>query len=233
MARTLRLTLLCLLLAGVAARPQTTTTAPAPLDARLERIDAKSAAIRDLTATFVQEKRSPLLRDPLVTRGEVRALPSAMRWTSGGTTPTVLSVNADLLRIFYVDQKVVEEYPVRGNISAMTASPLPRLSALREAFRIETDDGTSLPAAPEGVETLALKLTPTAAEMADNVRQVRVLLDAGRGVVLAFETTDPDGEVTTVQFADIKTDVGLTGDDVRLDVPAGARTVRPLGGGGE
>ena len=234
--------LLLLLILGAAlaqpttapATPPTTPPATRPagssLDERLVQIDARTGEIRDLTAGFVQEKRSPLLRDPLVTRGTLRARPAAMLWDARGATPTRMSVDADRLRILYVEQNVVEEYPVQGNVAAMTASPLPRLAALRKSFAIEADDGAGLDP-PAGVETLALRLTPTADELLDHVDAVRVLLDAGRGVVLVFEVTDPDGEVTTMRFGDIETNVGLVDADLRLDAPANAKVVRPLGGG--
>ena len=211
----------------------TTRPAPADLDARLDAMDAKAQAIGDLTATFVQERRSPLLRDPLVTRGVVRALPSAMRWDTAagdGLPASVLAADADELRVYYPDQAVVEVYPVRGNVAALTASPLPELSALRDTFTIEPDDGEGL-GSVEG-ERLALRLTPTDADLAENVDVVRVLLDATRGVVRTFEVVDADGEVTTIRFTDIETDTGLAVTDVRLDLPAGVEVVRPLGGDG-
>ncbi len=205
-------------------------TQPA-LDARLEAIDARTAAIADLTASFVQEKQSPLLRDPLVTRGTLKARSAAMLWDTAGPSPTRMSVDADRLRILYVEQNVLEEYPVRGNVAAMTASPLPRLAALRESFAIEADHGDGLPAPGGAADTLALRLTPANDEMREHVDTVRVLLDAARGVVLVFEITDPDGEVTTMRFGDIQTNVGLSDADLRMDVPADAEVVRPLGGG--
>ena len=216
------LALILAVLLGPATQPS--------LDARLEAIDARTGQIEDLTASFVQAKQSPLLRDPLVTRGILKARPAAMLWDSQGQTPTRMSVDANLLRILYVDQNVLEEYPVRGNVAAMTASPLPRLAALRESFEIEGDAGAGL-GAPEGGDTLALRLTPTNDEMLEHVDQVRVLLDAARGVVLVFEVTDPDGEVTTMRFADIETNVGLTDADLAMDAPADAKVVRPLGDG--
>ena len=214
-------------------------TRPADLEARLAATDAKAQAIGDLTATFVQEKRSPMLRDPLVTRGTVRALPSAMRWDTdagGGMGRTVMAVDADELRVWFVEEGVVEAYPVRGNVAALTASPLPRLSALREAFDVAPDDGAGLGGLGDGGgEPLALRLTPIDPDLAENVERVRVLLDAGRGVVRTFEVTDADGEVTVVRFGDVETDVGLAPADVRLDLPPGVRIVRPLGpvGGGD
>lgn len=227
---------ICLaIMATVSFPAQTTSPQTRPADnslaARLEAVDRRSVAIEDLTATFVQEKRSPLLRDPLVTSGEVRAVQSAMLWSSRGATPTIISIDSTLLRIYYVDQKVVEEYPVEGNLAAMAASPLPRLAALRESFSIEIDDGRGLTDAAVPRESIALRLTPNTDEMAENVDSVRVLLDADRGVVLVFEVTDPDGEVTIMRFADIKTNVGLSAGDLTLKVPADVKIVRPLGNG--
>lgn len=221
-------------LPGVAPEPTTravvATTQPAPtdLDARLTAIDAKAGAIRDLRARFVQQRTSALLAEPITTEGEVLSAGGAVLWRS--TTPhsgeTRTLIRDGRLRIYSPRRKTVEEYPISGRLGELAASPLPRLSLLRELFEIAEDPaaGAGLP----GSGGLPLRLTPKGDEVRRYVGHVRVRVDEARGVLTAFELTDPDGESTTLEFRDTRTNPGLSPRDLDLDVPPGTPTLRPL-----
>ena len=75
-------------------------------------------------------------------------------------------------------------------------------------------------------------MTPRNDPIKQYVDHVRVLLDADRGLVLAFEMTDPDGEVTRLRFSDIRVDTGVPDSAVELHAPADAKIVKPLGDSG-
>jgi hypothetical protein len=212
---------LLLLMAGicVAAAPATApSTAPALAD-ELVRIDSVASKVEDLTADFEQRKYSPLLRDPLITRGTIRAKGAALIWRSEEPEVTRTRVTLDRLQIFYARQNVVEEYPIAGKLGALAASPLPRLATLRERFTITRDAGDNF-AAAEGGDRLTLRLDPIDAEVKQYVGHIRVLLDMARGLVLSFEMVDPDGERTTISF---------TPDaELELGAPKDAKFVKPL-----
>jgi hypothetical protein len=218
---------------GFAQTPATQpATAPAAasssFDAELASIDALALAHRDLSASFVQEKHSALLRKPLVSKGRVFAKGPLTLWVTESPEVSRMLIDPQWLRLYYPKQKVVEEYPVRGQMSAMASSPLPALGAIRGNFTIMPDAGDGLdPIEPAG-RTKAIRLDPIG-DLKPFVGFVRVLLEADRGLVLTFEVTDPDGERTTVRFTDLQPDRGLTDRDLQLDVPAGTKVVRPVG----
>ena len=64
--------------------------------------------------------------------------------------------------------------------------------------------------------------------MKQYVGQIRVLLDASRGVVSMFELTDPDGERTTIAFTNIRVNTGVEDASLELNAPRDVRTVKPL-----
>lgn len=224
---------------AVAARAAAPTTAPATLPAdferRLDAIDAKAAAWRDLSADFVQEKRSPLLRKPIVSRGTVKTKGAASLWQTAEPESTLMSVGPRALRLYYPKQKVVEEYPIEGRLGMLAASPLPRLASIRQNFKPVADDGAGLLPAKgegEGRALLAVRMNPGDAEIAKFVDHARVLLDADRGLVLAFELIDPDGERTVIRFSNLRGNAGLGDDAMQLQLPAGVKVTRPLEGAG-
>ncbi|MBC8106904.1 MAG: outer membrane lipoprotein carrier protein LolA [Anaerolineae bacterium] len=216
------------------ARGQTTapTSQPSDFAQQLEAIDRRAGEIKDLTADFVQEKRSPLLRKPLISRGNVKARGGLALWETTEPEPTKMSVDPQLLRMYYPKQKTIEEYPMQQQLGMMAASPLPRLQAIQTTFSMKPDDGKGLldakgasPANPR-----AVRMEPVDAEIRKYVDHVRVLLDADRGLVLAFEMVDPDGEQTIIRFSNVRTGVNLTDESLKLDTPAGVKVVRPLEG---
>lgn len=218
------LNLICaiaLLLADPATAPATQSTLP-----QLVAIDERAAAIQSISADFVQEKHSPLLSDPLVTRGNVKAMGANVLWTATQPEPSQTHVGPKLLSIYFPKQKLVEEYNLTPATASLTASPLPRLAVLQETFELFADQGEGLPMPPG---TTAVRLTPRDPELGNYVEQVRVVLDVDRGVVLAFEMTDPDGEVTLTRFERIQVNPSLAASDLMLHLPADVKRVSPGG----
>ncbi len=206
-----------ILLIAAVARAQSTQ----PADPRLAAIDRKPDEITDLTASFEQEKHSPLLKKPLVSKGTVRAKGAAMLWTTDSPRKTVMRVDPKSLQILYMDDKVLEVYPVDGKLAQLAASPLPRLSLLREQFTIEKIDDQN--------DVLTLTLKPGDEKLKEHVDQVVVAIDKTSAVIRAFELTDPDGERTVIRFSDHRINTGLDDASLELKPPAGTKVVRPLG----
>ena len=210
------------------AHAQTSPTTAPSIDAQLEAIDAKAAHVHDLVGDFEQRKYSALLTDPLVTTGQVRSRASTMLWVADNPEATRMRVTLQRMQIYYPEQNLVEDYPILGKLGTLAASPVPRLATLRERFKIETDSGDGLAPSPENKSPLTFKLTPLEDEVKQHVDQIRVLLDADRGIVSMFELTDPDGERTTIAFDHVRLNTGI--DDAALDLaaPHDAKVVKPL-----
>jgi hypothetical protein len=87
-----------------------------------------------------------------------------------------------------------------------------------------------LPSKQMPAHPLAVWMQPIDPELRKYVDHVRVLLDSDRGLVLAFEMIDPDGEQTIIRFSNVQTGVNLSDDSLKLDAPDGTKVVRPLEG---
>src|SRR4051812_22360570 len=135
--------ILAMLSSGAFGSATSQATSPA-FEQRLREINAKGLRIKDLTADFVQEKQSPLLRKPLVSRGTVAANGDASVWITTTPEPTQMTCDPHLLRLYYPDRKVVEEYPIASRLGMLAASPLPSLDVIMQNFTVSPDSGEGL-----------------------------------------------------------------------------------------
>jgi len=218
----------------LAASPATLPSAPpggidASLWQRMKSIDAKAEAIEDLTADFEQQKFTPLLKKPLVSKGAVAARGPVMLWDTRSPEPTLMRVDENQLTLYYPNQKTAEVYPLEGQLAAMCSSPVPRLSLLLQHFKFAPAAAKDL-GEPEEPGRLALRLTPTDDAIREHVDNVCVLLDTNRGFILVFQLVDSDGERTVIRFSDVKVNTKLDDARLRLTLPAGVKTVHPLEG---
>jgi outer membrane lipoprotein-sorting protein len=213
---------------GATQQPAAATT---DFDKKLDELDAKVAEITALTAEFEQEKRTPLLKKPLVSSGTVKVKGARTRWDTQKPRATVMTIDATALKLYYPEQKTVEVYPVGGGMAELAASPLPRSKVVREHFTVTEESAKAIdPKAKDG--ELGLKLVPIKESLKEHVAQVRVIVDGTTGIGRFVEITDADGEVTVMRFTNVKTGTGLKDEDLDLKVPAGTSVSRPLQGEG-
>ena len=156
------------------------------------------------------------------------------RWDTERAQACTLYTDGQELRLYYPDEKREEIYPVDARWGDLLTSPVPRLSAIKKHFTIEraTQDELSgaLRSAAAANGSLALRLTPHDAELAQHVREVVVVLDEAAGLTRAVETTDPDGDRTEIVFSAVHINTGLVPGDLELQVPADTAVSRPLEG---
>jgi outer membrane lipoprotein-sorting protein len=200
------------------------------LTTRLDALDKKIAAIKDLSADFEQQKKTALLKKPLVSSGTIKLKGAKTRWDTAKPHPTVMTIDSAEVRIYYPDQKTVEVYPVQGEMAKLASSPLPRIAVIREQFDIAEAKPTDIDPKATG-ELLALSLTPKLGTLKEHIQRVRVLIDTSTACAKTVEITDADGDQTTISFTNIKLDKGLADKDVEFTAPKGTTVSRPLEGG--
>jgi outer membrane lipoprotein-sorting protein len=220
-----------LLLALVLLADDAPTSRPANVEPavwqRMLEIDRRAGAVTDLEADFEQQKFTAMLKKPLVSSGRVFVRGSTMRWDTRKPDPNELQITEREVRIYYPAQETIEVYQVQQKLGQLAASPLPRLALLEKHFTFEPipvgDMGES-----DEQKFFAVRMTPTQPELREHVEQVRVLLDAGRGLIVRLETRDADGDRTMVSFFNVKTNVGLKDEQLKINAPAGVKVTRPL-----
>jgi outer membrane lipoprotein-sorting protein len=218
----------------LAASPATLPAVPpdgidASLWERMESIDAKAEAIDDLTANFEQQKFTPLLKKPLISKGTVVARGPVMLWDTHAPEPTLMRVDEKEVTLYYPNQKTAEVYPLAGQLAALCSSPVPRLALLLQHFKFAPASAKDL-GEPVDAGHLALRLTPTDDAIRQHVDNVCVLIDANHGFILLFQLIDSDGERSVIRFSDVKVNTKFDDARLRLTLPAGVKTVYPLQG---
>jgi outer membrane lipoprotein-sorting protein len=73
-------------------------------------------------------------------------------------------------------------------------------------------------------------MTPLEPEMREHVQDVRVLLDAQRGLIIRLEMGDPDGDRTVITFSNVQINAPLQDGDLALHPPTDVKITRPLAG---
>ncbi|MCC6660287.1 MAG: outer membrane lipoprotein carrier protein LolA [Phycisphaerales bacterium] len=220
--------ILFLVALAAAARAQDLSPLPANLAPRLEDIDRRAATVADLRADFEQTRYSTLVRAPMKSSGTLAVRGGRVRWDTRKPHASVMTIGDGEIRIYYPEERVLEVYEARGDLRELTGSPLPRLSVLRERFTIEPADPASFGAGTDGDRSVALELLPRTDDLREHVARVRVLVDAQTACLKVMEMTDPDGEVTRLEFKNIRVNPGVKDSELDLRIPEGTQTVHPI-----
>jgi len=203
------------------------TGADEKLDDALRHLDEQSRRIEDLTADFVEQKFTAMLKEPLVSKGHVKVVGTCTRWDTTEPNATTMFTDDRQVVLYFPSRKTAEVYPIDRRLRPLIVSPIPRLATLRSHFRIEESAATTTKR-EEVPGTLQLTLTPKDEALAEFLDQVRVAIDPAVGLARRVEMIDPDGDRTVIAFTDIRTNVGLKLKDVACDFPADTRIVHPL-----
>jgi hypothetical protein len=218
-----------------AAEPAGPGDAPAGVDKdfwkQLVEIDARGAEVKDLTANFKRENFTALMKRPLVSTGTIKIRGGAALWDTVEPA-SVMRVDQREMRMYYVEQKVVEVYAIGQKMGPLAASPFPRLALIKPHFSFERGAVEGLlPAGVDASKYVAVRMRPLDDEMRKHIDEVTVLLEIATGLVLRAQTIDPDGDRVVLTFSDMKVNTGLAARDLEMKVPEGVRVVHPLEGG--
>lgn len=193
------------------------------LEELLERLDERAAQIKDLTARFIQEKHSILLRDPLVSKGRVWVLDDNVKWETKEPRYSLLLVSSRAAKLYDPESKRLEVYPLSSGLAAIIGTPLPRFLRLKESFSIERAEPG------KESEQVVLTLTPLNEELAEHIESITVWIDPKIPAATALEMVDPDGERTRITFSKIELDQGLSEEDFELELPDDVLIEYPMG----
>jgi outer membrane lipoprotein-sorting protein len=198
----------------------------------MQTLAAKVEKVDSISADFEQRKFTPMLKKPLVSSGTVLGKGSTALWKTVKPQTTSMLVSPKDIRIYYPQQAIVEVYPVQGQLGALAASPLPRLDVLKQFFTFDLDDAASLDPTKSNADSLAIRMTPSNAELQKHVKMVRVLLDRKTGAIVRAENTDADGDRTLLVFSNVKLGAAVSDDAMKLDLAPGTKETHPLEGMG-
>jgi outer membrane lipoprotein-sorting protein len=200
---------------------------PAEVDpklwASLVEANQKSESILRVSADFEQSKFTPLLKKPLISKGTIHASRTEMLWVTKSPSHTLMSIDAQSARIYYPGDKLLEEFPVAGQLGALGASPMPRLETLSQHFQFTTD-----PRGKTDESLLAVMLTPIDAALKEFVSEIHVTIDRSTGLAGQVEIVDRDGDRTVIRFLNAKINPAMDDSQLRIQPPPDVKIVRPM-----
>ncbi len=194
---------------------------------KLTKLDAQSAKIKHLRASFSQEKRTPLLRKPLLSNGVLLALGPRMRWNTTQPHASVMLIDQrpdhNEIFFYYEDDALLEIHPLNHQLGRLAGFPLPRFRDLAEHFSIDEDPK---PLTDQRGTGLGLVLIPTDEASKKHLQKIRVLVDPENGLVWKVEITEENEGRTLLTFQDLDTTSPVLDGEIELDIPTGTEIVR-------
>lgn len=196
---------------------------------RLQAIDRDAAAIDHLTARFVEQKYTALLKRPMVSKGRVRIKATRALWETFEPHRTTTLVDDELVRIHYPRRQVVEVYPLDDRMRQLFVSPVPRLAALRNHFSIEPVPLGEVPEAfRDEKRFMAIRLAPKDETLRGFMERADVVIDTTTACAVRVNMIDADGERTVITFSKIETNKRWDEHSLDLVFPEGTKIVYPL-----
>jgi len=204
--------------AGLLPALLTGQSRPTP-DALARSLQQRYQGVRDFSAAFVQSYRGGVLRTQTQERGTVSVKkPGLMRWTY--TNPERKEFVSDGRRVyFYVpeDKQVIVSDVPPDNQATTPALFLAGKGDIGRDFTAVYADASPVPG------TLALRLTPRRAE--PEYEYLVVAMDPATLQIRALVTRDRQGGESTLTFADLKENRGISDKDFVFRVPRGVDVV--------
>lgn len=211
-----------LILALLSAPPSGATPAapqavkPGAASEVVEKLQKRYDGTKDITANVVQEMDVTSFGRKFTSKGKVYfKRPGRMRWEMDDGQRQTIVADGTSLWIYQPSENQVYKAPFDQAFQSTTP-----VSFLTGIGRI-ADDFTVVPDGEDGA-LLYLKLTPRAGEA---IGVLRLGVDRKSYDILAAEIHDPIGNITRLQFSDMKRDTGIDDGLFVFNVPQGAEVV--------
>jgi len=207
------------LLGGVGARGDAPGPSASPELARvLAEFDRAQAAIRSLSAEFVDTTRTPLLKEPVVSEGQLYLTkPDSVRWEYRSPEEMRFVIAHDEYTGYFPTRKQAEKRDVRRWREHLfrfmglgqTSAELTRFYDLRLG-----------PAQAEGpAGAVLLLLEPKRKRARKQVDEVRLWVDGSTWLPVRIEYAGASGTLRRFDFTDVRLNPELAAGLYRVDLP--------------
>ena len=188
----------------------------AKVDALVDLVVERQRALKSLESTFVQDKSSELLLEPVTSKGRFRfKAPDRVRWDYHSPGEMIVVFAGKTLTTFRPSDHVAERITVpkkHRRFVKVLAGTQP-LDELKTQFRLTLSDR----GAPE---PLVLTLKPIHRTLKRKLTQVRLEIDRTLLLPVVVEYEDADGDSTRYEFLDLQVDPEI--DDEIFELVLGA-----------
>jgi len=203
-----------------AAPPAAAAKTASPVDDLVQHLQQRYDTTKDITANVVQEMDITSFGKKFTSKGKVYfKRPGRMRWEMDDGQKQTIVADGTSLWVFQRSENQVYKAPFGEAFQSATP-----VSFLTGIGKINDDFGVS--ADGEEGDLVFLKLVPRGGE---GIGVLRLGVDRKTYDILVAEIRDPVGNITKLQFSDLKRDSGVDDELFVFNVPPGAEVVEAPG----
>jgi outer membrane lipoprotein carrier protein len=185
----------------------------------IERVQARYDATHDFTAKVIQKLRVASLDKTLTTEGTVAfKKPGRMRWEFKEDDPQIIVADGTTLWFYRPEEQQVFKAPFDSAFRSTTP-----ISFLTGVGRIAQDFDITLNGQSVDGKLLYLQLIPK--RDAGDVGVLRLRVTSDTADIRGAEVYDPLGNVSILEFEDLRRNLGLTDERFEFEVPAGVDVI--------
>jgi outer membrane lipoprotein-sorting protein len=191
----------------------------ARLNAILEKFDQTQAETKTLTASFVERKELGLLREPLISKGRFYyTKPDDILWQYTDPDPRYFLISKDELLTYAPLKKRAEKVSIvfyHDRLLKVLAIGQPSKN-LRKYYNLRLEENDNpLP------KTNLLILEPRKRTVKKRIQVVKLWVSADRGLPVQMQYCEPDGDMTTISFEDLRFNPEIANSTYKIEIPKG------------
>ena len=214
-----RVAALLALLVSLAAPAHAKEPRSETLSQVLTRFDQVQSQIRTLSAEFVQTTRSPLLKDPVVAKGQFfLTKPDSVLWEYTAPEPMRFAVAEGSYTGYFPERAKAEKRDIKRWSERLFRffGVGQGTSELGKFYQIALGEG-----GPDEKGTYLLVLSPKKRRVRRNVEEVKLWVDAGTLLPVRIDYVGKDGNAREIRFANTRLNPDLAAGLYNVKIPPG------------
>ncbi len=193
------------------------------LDSILKAMDKRQRGIKDIRASFTQEKVLELLEEKLISQGKMKyKKPDRMSWEYFELDPLLMVIKEKRMWLYYPDMKVAEKYDLEraGETLGLFVGFGKSMEYLKKNYQIKL--------LKEKRDFYCLELIPKKEEELRYLSRIILWVNTKEYWPVKTKIFEPNGDTTLVEFKDIKINTKIPDSEFEFKVPKGVEVVEPL-----
>jgi len=193
------------------------------LDSILKKIDKRQRGIKDLKASFTQEKILELLEEKLISQGKMKyRKPDRMSWKYFEPDPLLMVIKEKRMWLYYPDMKVAEKYDLEraGETLGLFVGFGKSVEYLKKNYQIKL--------LKEKRDFYCLELIPKKEEELRYLSKIILWVNTKEYWPVKTKIYEPNGDTTLIEFRNIEINTKIPDSEFEFKVPKGVEVVEPL-----
>ena len=193
------------------------------LDSILKKMDKRQRGMKDLKASFTQEKVLELLEEKLISQGKMKyKKPDKMSWEFFTPDPFSIIINEDIMWQYIPGTKVAEKYDLEraGETLGLFVGFGKSVEYLKKNYQIKL--------LKEKRDFYCLELIPKREEELRYLSKIILWVNTKEYWPVKTKIYEPNGDTTLIEFRNIEINTKIPDSEFEFKVPKGVEVVEPL-----